>query len=38
MPPELDATFEQELDKLKQKVEPLDKFVRIRGGSPKEEV
>ena len=39
-PLELDAISERELDKLKQKVERLDKFLRIRilRGSPEEEV
>ena len=39
-PLELDATSERELDKLKQKVERLDIFLRIRilHGSPEEEV
>ena len=39
-PLELDVISERELDKLKQKVERLDKFLRIRipRGSPEEEV
>ena len=39
-PLELDAISERELDKLKQKVERSDKFLRIRilRGSPEEEV
>ena len=39
-PPELEVISERELDKLKQKVERLDKFFRIRilRGSPEEEV
>ena len=40
LPLDLDVISERELDKLKQKVERLDKFLRIRilRGSPEEEV